>query len=129
MDDEAEQFWERLYGNRRAWGGRPNPLLVETAEPLSPGAALDLGCGAGGDTGWLAQRGWQVTAVDISRTAWSVTRGVDGSALTTRTSPRPTSRRKKGRATLESRTRRSSRSSVVVERTPVVMRSRSVVST
>ena len=69
MDDEAEQFWERLYGNRRAWGGRPNPLLVETAEPLSPGAALDLGCGAGGDTGWLAQRGWQVTAVDISRTA------------------------------------------------------------
>lgn len=67
--DDAELFWERHYGARRAGGERVNPLLVETAGPLPPGAALDLGCGAGGDTLWLAQRGWQVTAVDISRTA------------------------------------------------------------
>jgi SAM-dependent methyltransferase len=67
--DEAEMFWEKHYGTRRAGGERVNPLLVETAEPLRPGAALDLGCGAGGDTIWLAQHGWQVTAVDISTTA------------------------------------------------------------
>lgn len=67
--DDAELFWESHYGARRAGGERANPLLVETAGPLPPGAALDLGCGAGGDTLWLAQRGWQVTAVDISRTA------------------------------------------------------------
>lgn len=67
--ETAEQFWEKHYTSRRTWGGRPNPLLVETAEPLSPGAALDLGCGPGGDTLWLARRGWQVTAVDISGTA------------------------------------------------------------
>ncbi|WP_200824935.1 class I SAM-dependent methyltransferase [Nonomuraea solani] len=66
---EAGQFWERHYRARRTWGGRVNPLLAETAAPLRPGAALDLGCGAGGDAVWLARRGWDVTAVDISPTA------------------------------------------------------------
>ncbi|GAA1525516.1 class I SAM-dependent methyltransferase [Kribbella lupini] len=65
----AETFWDNLYDERETWGDRVNPLLVETAEPLPAGAALDLGCGAGGDSLWLAQRGWQVTAVDISGTA------------------------------------------------------------
>ena len=67
---DAESFWEQHHRARRAGGaGRPNPLLRETAETLRPGDALDLGCGAGGDTMWLARRGWRVTAVDISRTA------------------------------------------------------------
>jgi SAM-dependent methyltransferase len=66
-----ELFWEKHYSTRRTWGERPNPLLVETIEPLPPGTALDLGCGPGGDTIWLAQRGWHVTAVDISATAVS----------------------------------------------------------
>ncbi|MFF9511414.1 SAM-dependent methyltransferase [Streptomyces sp. NPDC014724] len=68
-DEDAELFWERHYRTRRTWGARVNPLLAETAAPLRPGAALDLGCGAGGDAIWLAQRGWHVTAVDISTTA------------------------------------------------------------
>jgi len=34
-----------------------------------PGRALDVGCGEGGDAVWLAQRGWQVTGVDISSVA------------------------------------------------------------
>jgi SAM-dependent methyltransferase len=33
------------------------------------GRALDVGCGEGADAVWLAERGWQVTAVDISTTA------------------------------------------------------------
>ncbi|MFF2845009.1 SAM-dependent methyltransferase [Streptomyces sp. NPDC058001] len=66
---DAEQFWEQHYRTRRAWDARVNPLLAETAAPLRPGAALDLGCGTGGDTLWLAQQGWHVTAVDISTTA------------------------------------------------------------
>jgi SAM-dependent methyltransferase len=61
-------FWDELYAQRRSWGGRANPRLVETVEHLAPGRALDLGCGAGGDTLWLAERGWHVTAVDISAT-------------------------------------------------------------
>ncbi|MGW6062691.1 class I SAM-dependent methyltransferase [Streptomyces sp. NPDC055189] len=66
---DAELFWERHYRARPATSARVNPLLAETAAPLHPGAALDLGCGAGGDTIWLARQGWQVTAVDISTTA------------------------------------------------------------
>jgi SAM-dependent methyltransferase len=66
---DAESFWEKHYRSRRAGAGRANPLLVEAAAALRPGAALDLGCGGGGDTIWLAERGWQVTAVDISETA------------------------------------------------------------
>ena len=68
-EESAETFWERHYRARGAWGVRVNPLLAETAAPLAPGAALDLGCGAGGDTVWLAEREWRVTAVDISGTA------------------------------------------------------------
>ncbi|SFC93891.1 SAM-dependent methyltransferase [Streptomyces aidingensis] len=68
-DDEAERFWERHYGSRRGRGERVNPLLAETAAPLRPGTALDLGCGGGGDALWLARHGWRVTAVDISATA------------------------------------------------------------
>ena len=48
------------------WSGRPNRQLVVEASDLPPGTALDAGCGEGGDALWLAERGWQVTAVDFS---------------------------------------------------------------
>lgn len=70
LSPNAESFWEQHHRARRDGGiGRVNPLLKEIAGSLRPGAALDLGCGAGGDTIWLARHGWQVTAVDISRSA------------------------------------------------------------
>jgi 2-polyprenyl-3-methyl-5-hydroxy-6-metoxy-1,4-benzoquinol methylase len=43
--------------------------LIDVAADLLPGKALDLGCGRGQNAIWLAQRGWVVTAVDISATA------------------------------------------------------------
>lgn len=65
-----QAFWEELYGSAETvWSGLPNPQLVAEAEGLTPGRALDVGCGEGGDALWLAGRGWQVTAVDISTTA------------------------------------------------------------
>lgn len=47
----------------------PNPLLVEAARDLLPGRALDLACGTGGNSLWLAQHGWTVTAIDGSPAA------------------------------------------------------------
>jgi SAM-dependent methyltransferase len=64
------QFWESRYADAgQVWSGRPNDALVALAADLPAGRALDLGCGEGGDSIWLAGHGWQVTGVDISRTA------------------------------------------------------------
>lgn len=38
--------------------------LVEALGGLRPGRALDVACGPGRHAFWLAERGWQVTAVD-----------------------------------------------------------------
>ncbi len=41
-------------------------LLVEVAEQLPPGRALDLACGSGRHAAYLARLGWRVTAVDAA---------------------------------------------------------------
>lgn len=67
---EREQWWEAFYAEGRArWSGRPNGTLVAEVAGLRPGRALDLGCGQGADAIWLAQQGWEVTAVDIAQAA------------------------------------------------------------
>lgn len=67
---EAALFWEQRYRDSdRVWSGKPNPLLVREVTGLTPGTALDLGCGEGADAVWLARQGWRVTGVDIAQTA------------------------------------------------------------
>jgi SAM-dependent methyltransferase len=66
----TEAFWEDFYRDRdQVWTGKPNVLLVREVATVTPGSALDLGCGEGGDAIWLAAQGWQVTAVDVSSIA------------------------------------------------------------
>ena len=63
-------FWEHRYAeSQQVWSGRVNQVMAEVAGGLTAGRALDLGCGEGGDSLWLAQQGWDVTGVDISTTA------------------------------------------------------------
>jgi SAM-dependent methyltransferase len=67
---DPKEHWEQHYSERgQIWSGRVNARLADIVTPFTPGAALDLGCGEGGDAVWLAEHGWQVTAVDISDTA------------------------------------------------------------
>ncbi|MDQ0379637.1 class I SAM-dependent methyltransferase [Amycolatopsis thermophila] len=64
------EFWDAMYRSReQVFSGNPNGVLVAEVTGLSPGQALDVGCGEGADARWLAEHGWHVTAVDISRTA------------------------------------------------------------
>jgi 2-polyprenyl-3-methyl-5-hydroxy-6-metoxy-1,4-benzoquinol methylase len=59
--------WEERYsGEGSIWSGDPNLQLVAEASRLTPGTALDVGCGEGGDVIWLASRGWTVTGADFS---------------------------------------------------------------
>ncbi|WP_234345077.1 MULTISPECIES: class I SAM-dependent methyltransferase [Streptomyces] len=66
----SAQSWDAMYRSRdQVFSGAPNPVLVSEVTGLPPGQALDVGCGEGADALWLARRGWQVTAVDISQVA------------------------------------------------------------
>lgn len=69
-DITPADFWEDRYASEeRVWSGKVNHALVQVASVLTPGRALDLGCGEGGDVVWLAEHGWDATGVDISTTA------------------------------------------------------------
>jgi 2-polyprenyl-3-methyl-5-hydroxy-6-metoxy-1,4-benzoquinol methylase len=69
--EAAEMFeppsWDERYsGEDKVWSGNPNPQLVAEVAGLTPGTALDVGCGEGGDVIWLARQGWRVTGADFS---------------------------------------------------------------
>lgn len=63
--------WDTRYSERDGakWSGQPNGRLVAEVADLTPGRALDVGCGEGADAIWLARHGWTVTAIDISDVA------------------------------------------------------------
>jgi 2-polyprenyl-3-methyl-5-hydroxy-6-metoxy-1,4-benzoquinol methylase len=57
-----------------------NEGLIEIAAGMAPGKALDLGCGEGQNSVWLAQRGWVVNGVDVSPGAISEARATAAGA-------------------------------------------------
>ena len=62
--------WNRRYeGSELLWTAEPNRFLKAEVESMEAGAALDLACGEGRNAVWLAERGWDVTAVDFADVA------------------------------------------------------------
>jgi SAM-dependent methyltransferase len=57
----------------------PNAYVTSELDGLTPGRALDAGCGHGAESIWLAARGWQVTGVDFSTTALGIARATAAS--------------------------------------------------
>ena len=71
--------WDERYERGETLEKPPEPLLARAAAATTRGEALDLACGGGRHTIWLAQQGWQVTAVDSSGAAlWLLTEQTRG---------------------------------------------------
>ena len=67
-----ERFQKRYASGDTPWDiGKPDFNLIETvtARAIGPCKALDIGCGTGDNSIWLAQQNFQVVGVDISETA------------------------------------------------------------
>lgn len=68
--DDRVAYWDRRYEERGyLWGSEPNRFLVEVASGFPPGTALDLACGQGRNSVWLATLGHEVTGYDLSPVA------------------------------------------------------------
>jgi 2-polyprenyl-3-methyl-5-hydroxy-6-metoxy-1,4-benzoquinol methylase len=61
--------WNARYAADELWPVEPNVYVAEVVPDLPGGRALDLACGEGRNAIWLAQRGWEVTAVDFASVA------------------------------------------------------------
>ncbi|MFD3993487.1 class I SAM-dependent methyltransferase [Streptomyces sp. NPDC058583] len=69
-DPAVRAEWDNRYADRQQlWSGRPNGALVAEVAGLARGRVLDVGCGEGADAVWLARRGWDVTALEVSGVA------------------------------------------------------------
>src|SRR3972149_12072790 len=76
MTDSYYKDWDRIYREYplETWGwelGKPRKTLVDLIESgkIKQGKALDICCGAGTNTVYLAERGFEVSALDISKQA------------------------------------------------------------
>ena len=65
-DSRLEQFVERYASGMIPWDDDlPPPELMKLVKEQAAGRALDLGCGYGRSTIYLAQHGWEVDGVDF----------------------------------------------------------------
>ena len=87
-DLSPTEYWEQRYsGSERVWSGKVNETMASVVAELAPGAAIDLGCGEGGDVLWFAEQGWAALGLDISATAVgrareeAAARGLDGASF------------------------------------------------
>jgi len=63
--NELEQWNARYLAGERG-DTKPSPIVIEAAAELPAGRALDLACGAGRNSLFLARNRWEVVAIDGS---------------------------------------------------------------
>ncbi len=70
-EDQSHQArWDARYAQSElVWSAAPNAQFAQMVANLTPGKALDVACGEGRNALWLAEQGWQVTAIDFSAVA------------------------------------------------------------
>jgi SAM-dependent methyltransferase len=66
---DANDWDQRYRESPLLWSAGPNQWVRQYTEDLAAGRALDLAAGEGRNALWLADRGWNVTAVDYSQVA------------------------------------------------------------
>lgn len=76
MTDEFDKsYWEqRWHGAASMYSHPAHPALAREIDDLIPGRALEVGCGAGAEALWLAERGWRVSGVDLASSALAIAR-------------------------------------------------------
>ena len=65
-------FWDEEYISSPPWDiGHPQPALVELVRnrEMRPGRVLDVGCGTGDNSIFLAKSGLSVVGIDIAKGA------------------------------------------------------------
>lgn len=70
IGDPRVNGWESAYAGGHI-DSPLDPLVQELGRSLDGTTAIDLGCGAGQNSIWLAEIGWTVTGVDIAPSAIS----------------------------------------------------------
>lgn len=66
---DADAWDERYRSQDLVWSATPNEFVAAELSGKSPGRALDVAAGEGRNAVWLAEQGWQVTALDFSPVA------------------------------------------------------------
>ena len=73
MSAEDRERWNIKYADGALLRERaPDSWLLEQIADLPPGRALELACGLGHNSIALAQRGWQVDAIDVSEVGLNI---------------------------------------------------------
>jgi len=91
MDTHEKDTFMQTYQWASSWNelpwahDEPTLFLAEICQRREPGAALDIGCGAGTDSVYLARRGWDVTSLDFMPKALEFTqqRAADAGVVVT----------------------------------------------
>lgn len=66
---DPETWDERYRATDRLWSKGPNMFVADRLGPAEPGVGIDVASGEGRNAIWLAERGWDMTAVDFSEVA------------------------------------------------------------